>query len=62
MTPKTEMIFEELAYGLDKNGQFKQEINWTRFYGELEKGIYRIVKDTYDKGYINFYSNEFEIK
>lgn len=62
LTPRTEMIFEELAYGLDKNGQFKQEINWTRFYGELEKGIYRIVKDTYDKGYINFYSNEFEIK
>lgn len=59
--PKNEMIFEEIAYVLDQNGQFKQNIDWTRFYGELESGTYRIVKDTYDKGYINFYSNEFEI-
>lgn len=62
LTPIAEMSFEEIAYVLDKNGQFKQNIDWTRFYGKLEKGTYRIVKDTYDKGYIYFYSNEFEIK
>ena len=62
LKPKTEMIFEEIAYILDEHGQIRQNIDWTRFYGELEKGTYRIVKDTYDKGYINFYSNEFEIK
>jgi len=62
LKPRTEMIFEEIAYSLDKHGQFTQNIDWTRFYGELEKGTYRIVKDTYDKGYIYFYSNEFEIK
>lgn len=59
---RTEMTFEEIAYALDGNGQFKQNIDWTRFYSELDKGTYRIVKDTYDKGYIYFYSNEFEIK
>ena len=62
LKPKTDMSFEEIAYALDKNGQFKQSIDWTRFYGELDNGIYRVVKNTYDKGYIYFYSNEFEIK
>ena len=62
MAPQTEMIFEEIAYILDENGQFKQDIDWTRFYGELGNGTFRIVKDTYDNGYIDFYSNEFEIK
>ena len=59
LKPKMEMIFEEIAYVLDENGQFNQNIDWTRFYGELEKGTYRIAKDVYDKEYINFYSNEF---
>ena len=62
MAPQTEMIFEEIAYIPDENGQINQNIEWTRFYGELGNGTFRIVKDTYDKVYINFYSNEFEIK
>lgn len=62
MAPQTEMIFEEIAYILDENGQFTENIDWTRFYGELGNGSFRIVKDTYDNGYIDFYSNEFEIK
>ena len=62
LKPIAEMLFEEIAYSLDEYGQFRQNIDWTRFYGELEKGTYRIVKDTYDKGYIYFYSNEFKIK
>ena len=57
----TEMIFDEIAYLLDDNNQYTQKIDWTVFYGELEKGTYRIVKDSYDKGYIYFYSNEFNI-
>ena len=61
LIPITEMYFEEIAYVLDENGQYKQNIDWSKFYGELEKGIYRVVKDTYDKGYVYFYSNEFEI-
>ena len=62
MAPQSEMIFEEIAYILDENGQFKQDIDWTRFYGELGNGTFRIVKDTYDNGYIEFYSNEFVIE
>lgn len=61
LIPITEMYFEEIAYVLDENGQYKQNINWSKYYGKLEKGIYRVVKDTYDKGYAHFYSNEFEI-
>lgn len=62
MAPHTEMIFEEIGYILNSNGQYTENIDWTRFYGELGNGTFRIVKDTYDKGYINFYSNEFVIK
>lgn len=62
MAPIAPIAFEEIAYVLDENGQFKQDIDWSRFYGDLGKGKFRIVKDTYDKGYIYFYSNEFEIK
>lgn len=62
MAPHTEMIFEEIGYILNSNGQYTENIDWTRFYGELGNGTFRIVKDTYDKGYITFYSNEFEIK
>lgn len=62
MVPQNEMIFEEIAYILDANGQFTENIDWTSFYGELSDGTYRIVKNTYDNGYIDFYSNEFEIR
>ena len=62
VAPQTVVSFEEIAYVLDEDGQFKQDIDWTRFYGNLGKGKFRIVKDTYDDGYIYFYSNEFEIK
>ena len=45
----------EIAYELDENGQYEQEINWEKFYGELKPGNYRLVKNVYDNGYINFY-------
>jgi len=61
LKPIAEMIFEEIAYVLDDNNQYTQKIDWKKFYGELEKGTYRIVKDCYDNGYIYFYSNEFNI-
>ena len=56
-----ELAFEEIAYILDENNQLKQKINWVNLYGELEKGTYRIVKPVYDNGYIDLYSNEFQI-
>lgn len=57
-----EMSFIEIAYEVDKNNQIKMQVNYGEYYGALEKGIYRIVKPIYDNGYIDLYSNEFEIK
>lgn len=45
----------EIAYELDENGQYEQEINWEKFYGKLKPGNYRLGKNVYDNGYINFY-------
>lgn len=45
----------EIAYELDENGQYEQKINWENYYGELKPGNYRLGKNVYDNGYINFY-------
>lgn len=52
----------EIAYELDKNNQVKMKVDFEKYYGILKRGIYRIVKPVYDNGYIDLYSNEFEIK
>ncbi len=52
----------EIAYVLNENNQITQKLNIKEYYGRLSKGIYRIVKPVYDNGYIDLYSNEFEIK
>lgn len=51
-----------IAYLPDENNQIKQKLNIKEYYGKLSKGTYRIVKSVYDNGYIDLYSNEFEIK
>lgn len=63
--PLHDLTSETLAYKLDENYQCKQQINWTYYYGELNKGKYRIVKliyDNYNNSHIDVYSNEFDIK
>ena len=52
----------EIAYELDENNQLTQKLDIEKYYGQLNKGTYRIVKSVYDKVYIDLYSNEFEIK
>lgn len=52
----------EIAYELDENKQLTEKLNIEKYYGKLSSGIYRIVKPVYDNGYIDIYSNEFEIK
>lgn len=52
----------EIAYVLNENNQITQKLNIEKYYGKLSKGTYRIVKPVYDNGYIDLYSNEFEIK
>jgi hypothetical protein len=62
VTPNVPMVFNEIAYMLDENHQWEYVIDWTNFYGELETGKYKIKKTIYNNGYIDLYSNEFEIK
>ncbi len=53
--------FTLIGYMPNKNNQLTQKIDWTKYYGELPTGTYRIVKQVYDNKYINLYSNEFKI-
>ena len=52
----------EIAYVPNENNQITQKLDIEKYYGKLTNGTYRIVKPVYDNGYINIYSNEFEIK
>ena len=52
----------EIAYLPNEKNQIKQTINIEEYYGKLKKGTYRVVKSVYDNGYIEIYSDEFEIK
>lgn len=51
-----------IAYVPNKDNQIKQKLDIEEYYGKLKKGTYRVAKSVYDKGYIDIYSNEFEIK
>lgn len=62
LNPIAELSFIEVAYEVGENNQLKLKTDYGKYYGTLEKGIYRIVKPVYDKHYINLFSNEFEIK
>ena len=57
-----ELAWISIAYNLDENNQLKQKLDIEEYYGKLEPGIYRVVKQVYDEGNIDLYSNEFEIK
>jgi hypothetical protein len=52
-------IFDETLYYSDKS-YYTTQINWSKFYGELDEGIYRIGK--YDKNSKCYYSESFNIK
>lgn len=63
LEPSEPMMVQDIAYVLDENNQCKQKIDWSRYYGKLENGTYRIKKKVYDNNkYIDLYSNEFDIK
>lgn len=52
----------DIAYELNEDNQLTQKLDIEKYYGKLSNGIYRIVKPVYNNGYIDIYSNEFEIK
>lgn len=62
MTPINELIFTALGHNLNEKNELIMKIDYKKYYGLLENGIYRIVKTVYDNKYIDLYSNEFEIK
>ena len=45
LSPKSELVFNSMAYHPDKNGKLTFDIDYTYGYGLLDKGKYRIVKD-----------------
>lgn len=52
----------DIAYKLNDDNKITEKLDIEKYYGKLDKGIYRIVKPVYDNKYIDIYSNEFEIK
>ena len=48
-----------MAYITKGNSQTNKKLNIENYYGELENGIYRVVKPVFDG---NIYSDEFEIE
>ena len=38
-------MWNDIGYGVDREGKLELEINWEWLYGTLPKGRYRIVKD-----------------
>ena len=57
-----DLAWIDIAYELNANNQLTQKLDREKYYGKLNNGIYRIVKPVYDNGYVDIYSNEFEIK
>lgn len=57
-------IWNAMAYITKENSQTTKKLNLEYTYGELSKGIYRIVKPVFNGngGEVNIYSDEFEIK
>lgn len=56
------LAWNSIAYVPNENNQLKQKLNIEAYYGKLEKGTYRILKQVYENEYIDLYSDEFEIK
>lgn len=57
-----DLAWIDIAYELNADNQLTQKLDIEKYYGKLNNGIYRIVKPVYDNGYVDIYSNEFEIK
>ena len=43
--------FTDIAWSVGNNGKLERKHDWSKLYGELAEGEYRLVKDVYDNGY-----------
>ena len=64
LKPKNDMFFTDIGYVVGEDHTLEFDINWEYFYGKLESGEYRILKDTREAGEgVNHYiTAEFMIK
>ena len=53
-------VFNEMGYLVDDNNELEMDIDWSKTYGNLTSGKYRIIKRIYDGEY-KYFSVEFVI-
>ena len=54
-------VFTDIAYKIGENHQLEMNTDWSKLYGELEPGEYRLVKEIYDNGH-TYLAVEFTIE
>ncbi len=50
LEPINDMAFNSIGYQVDKNNTLELKVDWEYYYGKLEKGTYRILKNTSEPG------------
>lgn len=60
LKPSGDVIFNEMGYLVDDNNELEMDIDWSKTYGNLTSGKYRIIKRIYDGEY-KYFSVEFDL-
>lgn len=60
LKPSGDVIFNEMGYLVDDNNELEMNIDWSKTYGNLTSGKYRIIKRIYDGEY-KYFSLEFDL-
>lgn len=60
LEPRGDAVFDEMGYLVDDNNELEMNIDWSKTYGNLTSGKYRIVKRIYDGEY-KYFSVEFDL-
>ena len=60
LKPSGDVLFNEMGYLVDDNNELEMNIDWSKSYGNLTSGKYRIIKRIYDGEY-KYFSVEFDL-
>ncbi len=60
LKPSGDVLFDEMGYLVDDNNELEMDIDWSKTYGNLTSGKYRIIKRIYDGEY-KYFSVEFDL-
>ena len=60
LKPNSDVFFNEMGYLVDDNNELEMDIDWSKTYGNLTSGKYRIIKRIYDGEY-KYFSVEFDL-